>query len=81
MCIRDSSNKVTALGDKANKQSVPPYPVTYDLSKQLNALALEQQGSGYGAYWAGTGIGQARELSAGDLIGQLVEELAAASQR
>ena len=78
---RGIRNKMTALGDKANKQGVPPYPITYDLSKQLNALALEQQGSGYGAYWAGTGIGQARELSAADLIGQLFEELAAASQR
>ena len=78
---RGISNKVTALDDKANKQSVPPYPITYDLSKQLNALALQQQGSGYGAYWAGTGIGKARELSAGDLISQLVEELAVASQR
>ena len=77
---RGIGNKMTALGDKANKQDVPPYPITYDLSKQLNALALEQQGSGYGAYWAGTGIGQARELSASDLIDRLVEELAAASQ-
>ena len=78
---RGIGNNMTALGDKANKQSVPPYPVTYDLSKQLNALALEQQGSGYGAYWAGTGIGQARELSASDLIDRLVGELAATSQR
>ena len=78
---RGIGNKMTALGDKANSQDVPPYPITYDLSKRLNALALEQQGSGYGAYWAGTGIGKARELSAGNLIGQLVEELAAASQR
>ena len=78
---RGISNKVTALDDKANKQSAPPYPVTYDLSKQLNALALEQQGSGYGAYWAGTGIGKARELPASDLIGKLVKELAVASQR
>lgn len=78
---RGIGNKMTALGDKANKQGVPPYPITYDLSKQLNVLALEQQESGYGAYWAGTGIGQARELSANDLIDRLVEELAAASQR
>ena len=78
---RGISNKVTTLDDKANKQDVPPYPITYDLSKRLNALALEQQGSGYGAYWAGTGIGQARELPASDLIDKLIEELAAASQR
>jgi nitronate monooxygenase len=78
---RGIGNKMTALDDKANKQEVPPYPIAYDLSKQLNALALEQMGSGYGAYWAGTGIGQARELSASALIDQLVEELAAASQR
>ena len=77
---RGIDNKLTATGDKANKAEIPPYPITYDLSKQLNALALEQHGSGYGAYWAGTGIGHARELSASDLIDQLVEELAAASQ-
>ena len=74
---RGIGNKVTTLGDKANFQDVPPYPITYDLSKQLNALALEQQGSGYGAYWAGTGIGHARELSASALIDKLVEELTA----
>ncbi len=77
---RGIGNKVTTLGDKAKKQDVPPYPITYDLSKQLNALALEQQGTGYGAYWAGTGINNVRELTASDLIDQLVEELAAASQ-
>ena len=78
---RGIGNKMTALSDTANKQDVPPYPITYDLSKQLNALALEQQGTGYGAYWAGTGIGQARELSASELIKELIEELAVASQR
>ena len=78
---RGIGNKTTALGDKAKKQDVPPYPITYDLSKQLNTLALEQQGSGYGAYWAGTGISQARELSASDLVEELIEELAAEGQR
>ena len=77
---RGIGNKITALSDKANKQDVPPYPITYDLSKQLNALALEQQGTGYGAYWAGTGIGQARELSASELIEELIEELGAEGQ-
>ena len=76
---RGIGNKVTTLGDKANFQDVPPYPITYDLSKQLNAIALGEQGSGYGAYWAGTGIGQARELSARALIDKLVEELTAAN--
>ena len=78
---RGIGNKMTALGDKANKHDVPPYPITYDLSKQLNALALEQQGSGYGAYWAGTGIGKARELSASELTEELIEELGAEGQR
>ena len=78
---RGIDNKLTAIGDKANKAEIPPYPITYDLSKQLNARALEQQGSGYGAYWAGTGIGQARELPANDLIDKLIEELVAVSQR
>ena len=78
---RGISNKVTTMGDKANTQDIPPYPISYDFSKQLNALALEQNESGYGAYWAGTGISNVRELSASDLIDQLVEELAAARLR
>ena len=75
---RGISNKMTTLGDKAKTRDVPPYPITYDLAKQLNALALEQGGSGYGAYWAGTGIDKARELPAGDLIDQLMKETEAA---
>ena len=75
---RGISNKMTAVGDKARTQDIPSYPITYDLSKQLNALALEQLESGYGAYWAGTGIGKARELSAGALIDQLMKETEAA---
>ena len=72
---------MTALGDNTNTQNIPPYPITYDLSKQLNTLALEQHESGFGAYWAGTGISKARELSASDLLAQLIGELATARHR
>lgn len=78
---RGIGNKVTALGDNTNTQNIPPYPITYDLSKQLNTLALEQHESGFGAYWAGTGISKARELSASDLLAQLIGELATARHR
>ena len=75
---RGISNKMTNVGDTARTQDIPPYPIAYDLSKQLNALALEQGGSGYGAYWAGTGIANVRELPASDLIDQLMSETEAA---
>lgn len=78
---RGIKNKVTALGDESNTGDVPPYPVAYDLSKQLNAIALRQQTSGYGAYWAGTGISQARELAASIIVDQLIEEIDAATNR
>lgn len=76
---RGIKNKVTILADEANTGDVPPYPITYDLSKQLNAIALQQHSSGYGAYWAGTGISQARELGAGVIVAQLIEEIDAAT--
>lgn len=78
---RGIRNTVTAVGDATPPSKIPPYPITYDLSKQLNTLATKRGGSGYGAYWAGTGIDKARELSAGDLVEKLIEEMATASHR
>lgn len=53
----------------------PEYPYTYDLAKQLNALASKHQDYGFGAFWAGSNVAQIRELEAPDLVNQLVVEM------
>ena len=61
--------------DQANRPNVAPYPYAYDLAKQLNALAVKNGDSGYGAFWAGSNVSQIRELEARDLINQLIVEM------
>ncbi|MFI7903785.1 nitronate monooxygenase, partial [Acinetobacter baumannii] len=50
-------------------------PYTYDLAKQLNAIASKHQDYGFGAFWAGSNVAQIRELEAPDLVNQLVVEM------
>ena len=57
------------------RPTVPAYPYTYDLAKQLHAAASQHGEHGYGAFWAGSNVAQIRELEAADLINQLVLEL------
>ena len=61
--------------DTPERPQVPPYPYTYDVAKQLHALASAQGDQSYGAFWAGTNVSQIRELEASDLINQLVVEM------
>jgi nitronate monooxygenase len=61
--------------DLPNRPPQPEYPYTYDLAKQLNAIASKHQDYGYGAFWAGSNVSQIRELDAADLINQLVVEI------
>ncbi|WP_347139222.1 nitronate monooxygenase [Paracoccus sp. SSK6] len=44
-------NDFTAIDDG----EAADYPLAYDIGKALNAAALAQGDSGYGAFWAGTG--------------------------
>lgn len=61
--------------DTPTRPTVPPYPYTYDLGKQLHAAASKKGIQGYGAFWAGTNVSQIRELEAPDLINQLILEM------
>lgn len=61
--------------DSPQRPKVPAYPYTYDLTKQLMAIANKQQEFGYNAFWAGSNVAQIRELEAADLINQLVLEM------
>ncbi|TDH76553.1 NAD(P)H-dependent flavin oxidoreductase, partial [Acinetobacter baumannii] len=61
--------------DSPTRPVQPEYPYTYDLAKQLNALASKHQDYGFGAFWAGSNVAQIRELEAPDLVNQLVVEM------
>jgi len=61
--------------DSPNRPVQPEYPYTYDLAKQLNALASKYHDYGFGAFWAGSNVAQIRELGASDLVNQLVVEM------
>lgn len=61
--------------DQPNRAKVPPYPYTYDVAKQLHAVASSQGDHGYGAFWAGANVSQIRHFEASDLINQLVLEM------
>lgn len=70
---RSLRNKFTDL----EVQGAPSYPLTYDAGKLLHAAAKAQGEHGYGAHWAGQGVGMAREMPAGELMKVLVEEMQA----
>lgn len=61
--------------DQPDRPHVAAYPYAYDLAKQLNAFALQHGDTGFGAFWAGSNVGQIRELEAQDLVNQLVVEM------
>lgn len=68
-------NHWAAQVDAPQRVAVAPYPYAYDLGKQLNAAALAQNDSSYGAFWAGSNVAQIRKLDAQSLIDQLRSEM------
>ena len=75
---RGINNRITHIGNATLPSDIPDYPISYDLAKQLNAIATKQGMSGYGAYWAGTGVAKTREVTASDLVKSLAAELTTA---
>ena len=61
--------------DQAERPPVPPYPYAYDLAKQLQHVATEQQDQRFCAFWAGTRVAQIRALEPADLINLLMLEM------
>ena len=72
------SGAFTRWGHGVATQDVPGYPRAYHLAKALNAAARSSGETGYGAHWAGGGVGQAREMPAAQLMSQLAHELSVA---
>jgi len=75
---RGINNRITHIGDATLPSDIPDYPISYDLTKQLNAIATKQGVGGYGAYWAGTGVAKTREVTASNLVKSLAAELTTA---
>ena len=68
-------NRFTAIGSRIPDETVPDYPVAYDLGKALNAAAKARGIHGFGAQWAGQGAPLARSMPAAELVGTLAREL------
>lgn len=67
-------NAWSALAQKVDASAIPAYPLAYDVGKALATAAKAQGDEGYGAHWAGQGVGLIRELSATELMQTLIHE-------
>lgn len=73
---RSLANRFTRLGRGVTPESVPSYPMAYDLGKALHAAGKARDEFGFGAQWAGQGAPLLRQLPAGKLVDILASELA-----
>jgi nitronate monooxygenase len=71
---RSLANRFTELGEGLDRDQIPDYPIAYDAGKALHAAAKAAGEFGYGAQWAGQGVGLAREMPAGELVELLWRE-------
>jgi nitronate monooxygenase len=63
------------------RPALPDYPITYDGTKALNAIAGKHGDFDFAVNWAGTGAPKAREMPAGELVKVLARELAESKNR
>ena len=61
--------------DLPSRPAFTSYSFTYDLSKQLNALAIKQGNYDFAAFWAGSNVRKIRNLNASELMQTLITEL------
>ena len=71
------ANRFTDFAASPGLPPAAPYPRAYDAGKALNAAAVRQGETGFGAQWAGQGAPLARPMPAGELVALLAKELAA----
>ncbi|WP_413615948.1 NAD(P)H-dependent flavin oxidoreductase [Halomonas cupida] len=67
-------NRFIDHADLATGVEPAAYPVAYDAAKQLNAAAARLGSHEFAAHWAGQGALMARELTADELMRQLIRE-------
>lgn len=63
--------------DQPERPALTSYSYTYDLAKQLHAVAAKQGNYDFAAYWAGSNVAQIRALNATELMHTLIVELQA----
>jgi nitronate monooxygenase len=61
---------------REHESAILPYPLQNALTRAMRAAAAERGESDYLSLWAGTGVARARAMPAGELVKQLVSELA-----
>jgi nitronate monooxygenase len=70
---------ITGLAGK--EAMILPYPVQNALTRPMRTAAAQRGDARFLSLWAGTGVGRARALPAGDLVRALVTEMGAAPGR
>ena len=76
---RALANALTRLGEAIPATSIPPFPMVYDATRALDALARTSRNTHFGAHWAGCGAARTRAMPAGALVAMLARELADAT--
>ena len=71
---RGMVNRLITFGEAAGSPPTAGYPMTYDVAKQLNAVASQQGNHEFAAQWAGQGAPMVREMPAAELMQVLVRE-------
>ncbi len=71
---RGMINRLFTDIDAANAPLLPDYPITYDATKALNAVANKQGNYDFAVQWAGQGAPLARAMPAAELVETLVRE-------
>lgn len=68
-------NKWHTMVDTPERPANPGYPVTYDLGKQLNQVAVKHGEHGFGSFWAGSNVSKIRKYDTAELVSLLEKEM------
>ena len=77
---RALANELTRLGEGIPEAGIPPFPLAYDATRALDALARSCRNTHFGAHWAGRGATRTRAMPAGALVAVLARELVDATR-
>ena len=72
---RGITNRFIDFCEAQGSLLLPPYPIAYDVAKQLMSIVTKQNNYDFSAFWAGEEISLIREMPAAQLVSKLLEEL------
>lgn len=76
---RGLPNRLTAWAAENADATIPSYPIAYDATKALNAVAKPAGSGDFGAHWAGQAAALSRPMPVADLMQALIAEFVAAT--